>query len=91
MADEFPTGSFYIVRYDVGGPEFWHERLVVGCAADGEQCCILTPDGDLYVEPCQDDHDDICAIKKLDGQGSTPNRYGRKEIYRFRTLPTEAQ
>ena len=59
---EFAVGRFYIVRYNIGGAEFWHERLITGVTLDGENCAVVTPDMDHYLEPCTDESDNIHII-----------------------------
>ena len=44
-------GQYVLIRYDVPGPELWHERLITGTDANNAGwCAMLTPDQDHYAE-----------------------------------------
>ena len=87
---DLEVGDFYVVDYNIAG-ELFHERLVTGVAVDRSRAAVLTPDGDHYIEPCTVASDDIAEVRRLDGQGGTPSRWGRKAYYRFWQLPTKAE
>eukprot|EP00959_Pyramimonas_sp_CCMP1952_P087691 1834842-Pyramimonas_sp.AAC.1 len=43
-------GDFILERYDIPGPEVWHERMVLIASPHRTDLTILTPDGDCYEE-----------------------------------------
>ena len=88
-----PTvGEFILIRYrTIGGPVVYHERLVLGCSADGLSACIVTPDGDVYVEECTIASVNVHTVLPLLGQGAAVLGIPPPSIYRFRDLPEEPE
>ena len=43
-------GQFYVVDFNID-EELYHERLVLCMNLANDQCAVLTPDGDSYIEP----------------------------------------
>eukprot|EP00971_Amphidinium_carterae_P063127 1249269-Amphidinium_carterae.1 len=86
------AGEFCIVRYRVGGPEVWHERLVLHAQGGGDYY-VRTPDLDEYSEGYQPGSVDVMAIRILAHQGSTPEGIHPECIYRFdpNDLPSDAE
>ena len=82
------AGSFHVVRYRVGGPALWHERLCLGTV--GGFAYILTPDGDDYDEPIIVGPD-VRGVLQLAGQGDTPPALAGMAVHRFRRLPTPVE
>eukprot|EP00929_Paragymnodinium_shiwhaense_P059230 TRINITY_DN29661_c0_g1_i1.p1 TRINITY_DN29661_c0_g1~~TRINITY_DN29661_c0_g1_i1.p1 ORF type:complete len:411 (+),score=49.95 TRINITY_DN29661_c0_g1_i1:455-1687(+) len=81
-------GSFALVRYSVGGPELWHERLILWSeagAGTGRQ--VLTPDGDRYREEIGAGVVDLDGHHWLSHQGQLPPGLIEARCYRFRDLP----
>ncbi len=44
------ASEYVLVRYDVGGPVVYHERLVVAVSGNRGWVAQQTPDGDHYME-----------------------------------------
>ena len=55
------------LRYDVGGPALWHERLVLRHVT-GESYVVVTPDGDVFIEDLTLANDDLAGLR-LGGPG----------------------
>ena len=53
---------YILVRYNVGGPELWHERLALEHVS-GEEYIIVTPDRDLYVEELSAANEDLLGVR----------------------------
>eukprot|EP00971_Amphidinium_carterae_P261129 5180449-Amphidinium_carterae.1 len=76
------AGEFCIVRYQVGGHEVWHERLILH-AEGGGNYFVRTPDLDEYSEGYQPGSPDVMSIRILSCQGGTPEGIHPDRIYRF--------
>ncbi len=44
------AGRIALVCYDVGGPDMWHERLLLAHIA-ADEWMVLSPDLDMFPEP----------------------------------------
>eukprot|EP00971_Amphidinium_carterae_P253218 5027312-Amphidinium_carterae.1 len=86
------AGEFCIVRYRVGGPELWHERLVLHAGGRGNYF-VRTPDLDEYTEGYQPGSPDVMAIRILAHQGDTPEGIYPDRVYRFdpTDLPSDTE
>ena len=51
-----------LVRYDVAGPELWHERLVVA-HIQNDDYVVVTPDQDVHYEELSLFNDDLIGIR----------------------------
>ena len=80
-------GQCYLVRYNVGGPPVYHERL---CLADGpaggNDVIVFTPDGDAYAESARVSHD-IAEVHHIHGLSSPAFGVPEGQTYRFWALP----
>ena len=82
-------GSVYAVRYRVGGPVVWHERVVVGY--DPRllgRALTLTPDSDCYFEDFGVGSPELTAVALLPGLGGLVAGIAAGRVYRFRSLPS---
>ena len=85
------VGSAHLIRYrGIPGVPLYHERIVSGCG--GVAGCVLTPDGDNYVEDIAIGDEAMCIrypphVLIPPGPDIPPHR-----IHRFRNpLPSEAE
>ncbi|CAK0867526.1 unnamed protein product [Prorocentrum cordatum] len=82
------ASTFHVVRYRVGGPPLWHERLTLG--EHGGLSYIVAPDLDDYDEPNLPGPD-MRAVLRLTGQGDTPPGLVGATVHRFRRLRTAGE
>ncbi|CAK0900955.1 unnamed protein product [Prorocentrum cordatum] len=88
-------GDFILERYDIPGPEVWHERMVLIASPHRTDLTILTPDGDCYEEhlfaagtPGADIAAWLPSIGGAMGAGNPAT--GASHIHRFRAVPAPA-
>ena len=62
-------GDWLLLRYDVPGPELWHERLVVAVSQQQGWACVVTPDHDIFMEQVSNANRDLLGFRKLTGRG----------------------
>ncbi|CAE8609395.1 unnamed protein product, partial [Polarella glacialis] len=80
-------GDFLLVRYDMPGPELWHERMVTGVSGHPGFYAIVTPDGDTYVEEVSQANADLDGFHLLLRQGDLPLGLNEVDTYRFGGAP----
>ena len=71
---------YVLVRYNVGGPELWHERLALEHVA-GEEYVIVTPDRDLYVEELSAANEDLIGVRARPARGVLPPGIAAAAVY----------
>lgn len=71
---------YVLVRYNVGGPELWHERLALEHVS-GEEYIIVTPDRDLYVEELSAANEDLIGVRARPARGVLPPGIAAAAIY----------
>ncbi|CAK0840077.1 unnamed protein product [Prorocentrum cordatum] len=88
-------GDFILERYDIAGPEVWHERMVLIASPYRTDLTILTPDGDCYEEqlfaagtPGADIAAWLPSVGGAMGAGNPAT--GAAHIHRFRAVPAPA-
>ena len=86
------SGSYLIVKYDVPGPELWHERLVTATdPSHAGSFAVVTPGWDHHVEEISITNEDIEDIRAFDRQGGLPAGIQEQNVYRFDRAPTGAE
>ncbi|CAK0835229.1 unnamed protein product [Prorocentrum cordatum] len=79
------------VRYEVPGPEIFHERVVTGVSeTEPSLVANYTNDGDHYAEDVSQQNEDIAEVRWIARPGDTPAGAGPRRIYRFRNPPDAA-
>ena len=85
-------GEYLIVRYDVEGPEVWHERLCTAVSPTTPGLlAVVTPDDDHYVEECTLNNEDLADMRWIGKSGETPAGIPGNRIYRFVNVPGAVQ
>jgi len=89
------VGSVHFVRYRVGGPHLWHERITVvaepaGACLPGEAAAawVLCPDLSSLYESVEDDTTDVAEIRPLPALGVDPAPPPVAHVNKFRAVPT---
>eukprot|EP00959_Pyramimonas_sp_CCMP1952_P265848 5558534-Pyramimonas_sp.AAC.1 len=58
------VGDVLLVKYNVPGPDLWHERIVLAVhPTEAGHYYMLTPDGDAYIEDCSPASDGVDRIR----------------------------
>ena len=84
-------GDWVLIRYDVPGPEIFHERVVTGvCDTEPSLIATFTNDGDHYAEDVSQQNDDIAEVRWIARAGDTPAGIDPRRVYRFRNPPDAA-
>lgn len=76
------AGRCLLLRYDISGPELWHERLVLGGRGFEGWCCAETTLGDIFMEQCSLDNPDIAGMRVLSSQGAPAVGVSEKVVFR---------
>ncbi|CAK0853015.1 unnamed protein product, partial [Prorocentrum cordatum] len=85
------AGDWVLMRYDLPGPEVWHERPITGAsAAQPSLVSTVTNDGDHYAEDLSEQNDDIAEVRWIGQPGDTPVGVDGRRIYRFQNPPDAA-
>ena len=69
-----------LVRYNVAGPELWHERWAMEYLS-GEEYVIATPDRDVYVEELSVLNDDLLGVVVKPGPNILPAGIDPNNVY----------
>lgn len=69
-----------LLLYDVGGPDLWHERLVLG-HVDRDDYVVATPDLDVFVEELSIFNDDLRGIRVKPAANTLPPGIGAANVY----------
>jgi len=69
-----------LLLYDVGGPDLWHERLVLFHVVQ-EEYVVATPDLDVFVEDLSLLNDDLKGIRVKPGPNVLPPGISAADVY----------
>ena len=69
-----------LLLYDVGGPDLWHERMVMTHVQDDDYI-VATPDQDVFVESLSLLNDDLRGIRVKSAPNAVPPGIAANSIY----------
>ncbi|CAK0894772.1 unnamed protein product [Prorocentrum cordatum] len=77
-------GDWLLIRYEVPGPEIFHERVVTGVSeTEPSLAANYTNDGDHYAEDASQQNDDIAEVRWIARPGDTPAGVDPRRVYGF--------